>query len=274
MRAGWRLRRTLGRALRATFVTAALAFGTLGAGPALAQTVPFTDQELTDGFVLTVFGSETDVAGARPGSRIVKKFTGPVTFHIVSTSLVDRVETTRAFVEQLGATIQNLDLAEVASVEDADMVIFLVDRANYRETIRETVWPGVDGAFLEENACSAVIASRPTGIERAHVYLVADEGFLGLSHCMVEEIAQSLGPANDSPLLKDSIFNDESDLNVFGLFDWFLLNMLYDSRIVAGMSEAEARDVLPAVIADVRALVTELFQGGGAFLAQRRQVMR
>ncbi|MCF3932201.1 DUF2927 domain-containing protein [Acuticoccus sp. M5D2P5] len=221
--------------------------------------VPFTDDELIAGFSLTVFGAEADLQGGRPGSRIVKKFTGPVYYHIISTSMVDRRDTTRAFVEALGASVQNLVMIETSTLENANMVIYLVDRSRYIGTIRETVWSGVDGGFLEGNACSAVIAARPTGIERAQIYIVADEGFLGLSHCLVEEIAQSLGPANDSPLLTDSIFNDDSDLNVFALFDWFILNMLYDRRIEAGMTEAEARPLLPEVITHVRSIVGQLF---------------
>ena len=82
---------------------------------------------------------------------------------------------------------------------------------------------------------------------------------------MVEEIAQSLGPANDNPQLADSIFNDRSNLDVFGLFDWFILNILYDPRIRAGMTEAEVRPILPDVIATVRKRVPQAMADGDAF---------
>lgn len=223
----------------------------LAAGAAQAQT--FTDAELIDGFIQTVFGAESDLGAAQnEGARQIKKFTGPVRYHMVSTSKVERRPTLRGFLTILSGLVDNLELVETDDVASADMLIFLSDRKDYAATIRKTVWDGVDSAFLEQNACSAVIASRRSGIERANIYLVADEAFDGLSHCMVEEIAQSLGPANDSTNLENSIFNDESDLNDFGLFDWFILNMLYDERIRPGMREAQVLPLLPDVIADVR----------------------
>ena len=221
----------------------------------------FSDEALIEGFVDTVFGAEVGNEADREASRVVKKFTGPVRYHLVSTSSVDRRRTLRRFLGQLSEAVENLELGETHDFDDAQMVIFLSDRADYRATIRSTVWDGVDTAFLEGNACSAVLAARRSGIERAYIYLVADEGFVGLSHCMVEEIAQSLGPANDSTSLPDSIFNDESSLNVFGVFDWFILNMLYDPRILPGMEEAEVRRILPPVIADVRQRLPNALEG-------------
>ncbi|MBJ3775131.1 DUF2927 domain-containing protein [Acuticoccus mangrovi] len=251
-------RRRLPTLLVALLVCAAALFA---AADAEAIDAPFSDEELITGFVLTVFGAEAD-DGSGTATRRVKKFTGPVHFHIVSTSAIDRRRTVRTFVRSLSESVDNLELVETGRFEDADMVIFLVNRVDYVPTIRRTVWEGADTAFLEKNACSAVLAARRSGIERAYIYLVADEGFAGLSHCMVEEIAQSLGPANDSSLLDDSIFNDMSELNAFGLFDWFILNMLYDDHIEPGMSEAEVLPLLPGAIAAARDRLTAVVKMG------------
>jgi hypothetical protein len=236
--------------------------------PASAATqkieAPFSEAELIRGFVLTVFGAEVESTNNRETSAVVKKFTGPVRYRLVSTASRDWRPTVRAFLASLSDSVRHLTLRETGA-EDADLVIYLVDRGAYGSTIRETVWPGVDTGFLEDNACSAVLAARRSGIERANIYLVADEGFAILAHCMVEEVAQSLGPANDSPLLPESIFNDDSRLNVFGLFDWFILNMLYDPRVRPGMTEEEVVPVLPQVIADVRARVPEVLASARSF---------
>ncbi len=220
--------------------------------PAVAQT-PYTDEELTEGFMLTVFGAEVgETDEDRAAASVVKKFNSPVHYAIVSTAQQGFGKSVRAFMADLSQAVDGLTLVEAPSEEAADMVVYLLDRKDYVPTIRAKVWPGVDTEFLETNACSAVIAARRSGIERAFVFLVADEGFTPLAHCMVEEIAQSLGPANDSDLLPDSIFNDASDVNVFGVFDWYILNMLYDPRVRAGMEIDEVAAVLPAVIADTR----------------------
>ena len=231
----------------------------LAFAPPLAAQTPYTDEELIDGFALTVFGAEV---GSTPGdaeaASVVKKFNGPVSYAIVSTASRNFAPSVRGFLAQLSAAVDGLSLSEALNAEAAQMVIYMVDRRDYVATIRSRVWRGVDTAFLETNACSAVIAARRSGIERAFIFLVADEGFTPLSHCMVEEIAQSLGPANDSDLLPDSIFNDISDVNVFGVFDWYILNMLYDRRVAPGMGLEEVRAILPSVIADARARLPEI----------------
>ncbi|MEM0908083.1 MAG: DUF2927 domain-containing protein [Pseudomonadota bacterium] len=220
----------------------------MAATPAAA----FSDEGLIEGFVETVFGSEAGGHAEDLTSRVVKKFTGPVLYSIVTSSSVNHTDTVRRFMTDLSGSIQNLMLVEASHLGEADMVIFMVDRREYVPIIRATAWAGVDTLFLEENACSAILAARRTGIELAYIYLVADEGFDSLSHCMVEEVAQSLGPANDSSRLVHSIFNDDSAINVFGVFDWFILNILYDTRIRPGMTEADVRPLLPAIISDVR----------------------
>ncbi len=254
-----------GRSARAvaTTVLAAvvLLVAVVGSGPALAQT-PYTDDELIDGFMQTVFGSEDgkslrDLAAA----SVVKKFDTPVSYAIVSSASSNYAASVRSFLAKLSDAVEGLTLREAASPDHAHMMIYLVDRRDYVPTIRTKVWPGIDTRFLEINACSAVIAARRSGIEQAFVFLVADEGFTPLSHCMVEEITQSLGPANDSDWLPDSIFNDSSDVNVFGVFDWYILNMLYDARVRPGMGIDEVAAVLPAVIADARARLPSIMAG-------------
>ncbi|XWN31792.1 MAG: DUF2927 domain-containing protein [Devosia sp.] len=256
-------------------VILALTLAVLLRGGGEISAAPFSDQELIRGFLGTVFGAERQ-SGTRDRAAAgqVKKFVGPIGYHIISTSRVDRVGTVRRFMSSLEAAVQNLSLYEERDPTYARLIIYLVDRAAYGRTIRTTVWDGVDTGFLEMNACSAVLAARPSGIERAHVYLVADEGFAGLSHCLVEEVAQSLGPANDDLSLADSIFNDESDLNAFGLFDWYILNMLYDSRVAPGMTMEEVRPLLPAIIQSVRASLPQVLGDDTAGLAHHSAYRR
>ena len=269
------------RRLRRVALAAVLCLGLFamwsGPSPAAAAgaaPAPFTDAELIDGFVRTVFGAEReDVEGESASARLVKKFTGPIAYHIVSTAREDHRPTVRAFVQNLGTMVANLDLYETPHFTDAQVAIFLTDRAGYAPTIRSTVWEGVDVAFLEGNACSAVIEARRARIERSYIYLVADEGDLGLAHCLVEEVAQGLGPANDSDALAYSIFNDRSELNTFGIFDWFILNMLYDPRVRPGMTEAEVLPLLPQVIADARARLPLVLRQS-ASLAQHEAARR
>jgi hypothetical protein len=46
-------------------------------------------------------------------------------------------------------------------------------------------------------------------------------------------------------------------MGFFGLYDQFLLNILYDPRIRPGMTRAQVEAVLPVVIPDVRAWIDQ-----------------
>ncbi|MDR5652062.1 DUF2927 domain-containing protein [Ruixingdingia sedimenti] len=65
--------------------------------------------------------------------------------------------------------------------------------------------------------------------------------------CIHEELAQGLGLANDSPVARPTIFNDDEEFALLTRHDELLLKMLYDPRLRPGMREAEARPVLERI---------------------------
>ena len=62
--------------------------------------------------------------------------------------------------------------------------------------------------------------------------------------CIHEEIAQGLGLANDSRMVRPSIFNDDEEFAYLTPHDELLLKILYDPRLRPGMTEAEARPIV------------------------------
>ncbi len=62
--------------------------------------------------------------------------------------------------------------------------------------------------------------------------------------CLHEEITQGLGLANDSPLARPSIFNDDEEFALLTPMDELMLKMLYNPRLRPGMTEAEARPII------------------------------
>ncbi|MEZ5841388.1 MAG: DUF2927 domain-containing protein, partial [Hyphomicrobiales bacterium] len=175
-----------------------------------------------------------------------------------NTASVNREREFNDFLGLVNKSVRNLTIRRVKSQKSANMVVFLVDRSNYRSTIRETLPPEYDTRFLQSNDCSAIVAASGYKIQLAFVYIVANETARSFRHCLVEEILQSLGPVNDDWRLKYSIFNDYSSVDTFGVFDWYILNMLYDKRIRPGMSRTETRAAMPAVIADARKRLARL----------------
>jgi hypothetical protein len=54
------------------------------------------------------------------------------------------------------------------------------------------------------------------------------------------------------------MFNDNVSMGYFDVYDQYLLNLLYDPRIKPGMTVQEVNEVLPDVLADVRAWVRKV----------------
>jgi hypothetical protein len=214
----------------------------LGAGPALA----FTDEQLADSFRRTVLDAEYTQWGWP--SRMVKKFARPVRFHIDNRSRIDRGREARAFAASLPGTIRGLRATIVDDPDRANYRIFIVDRAQYRDVVREEL--GIRGRA--PGRCVVRVVAGPGGIAQADAVIVADEGELLFRRCLIEEVLQGLGPLNDDARLKESVFNDRSRHADFTLHDRLLLNVLYDPRVRAGMSEREVEAVLPRVIRDAR----------------------
>ncbi len=216
----------------------------------------YSDSQLIDGFMRTVFGAEDPAQRRMVNQGRVKKFPGRVNVHIINLADRDRSREVRHFLRRLSLSVKNLSIVPTSSRKRAQMMVFLVNRRDYQSVIRETLEgmpASARSSLMRRSACSAVTGGRKGArLDRAFVYIVADEGEANFRHCMVEEITQSLGPVNDDGHLTASIYNDRSRLNSFCVFDWYILNMLYDRRVRTGMTPAQVRKVLPAAIRDAR----------------------
>ncbi len=217
----------------------------------LAQATPgfaFSDAQLTKGFQKTVFGAEYSSFGWQ--SKMVKKYTKPVRVYIDNRSRIDRRSQVRRFVHSLPRSIRGLKVAIVNSPAKANYRIYIVDKARYKETVRKDVYG--KRSMRVPGRCLVRVISGPGGITRSDAVIVADDGDFLFKRCLVEEVLQGLGPVNDNPGLTHSVFNDNSRHVSFTKHDRYILNMLYNPKIKAGMSEKDVRTVLPAVIRDAR----------------------
>lgn len=77
-------------------------------------------------------------------------------------------------------------------------------------------------------------------IRRAHVVANRLLSKTGLTHCLLEELTQSLGLPNDSDRLRPSIFSDHDHLLALSEGDALLLRVLYDPLMTPGMPRKAA----------------------------------
>ena len=217
----------------------------------------FTDSEIIEGFLKTAFGAEYHLAG-----RVdrIRKYESPVRV-FADGARADRKAQLARIVADIAARVQHLDIAMAGDNDDANVLVKLVrDRDLYR-TI--TTFYGSERAkeirsSLDPQCLSGFRKNERFEIEHSDVILTVDNGDFVFFDCAYEELLQSLGPINDTSSVPWTMFNDNVSMGYFDVYDQYLLNLLYDPRIKAGMSVQEVRAVLPDVLADVRAWVRKV----------------
>jgi hypothetical protein len=222
-----------------------------------AEKKSFTDAEIIDGFLKTSFGAEYHIAG-----RVdrIRKYVRPIKV-FADSRRADRKAQLAKVVADIAAHVKNLDIAMTETGESADVTVRMVrDRDLYRTIVGLY---GNDRAkeiriSLDPQCLSGYRKNENYEIEHSDVILTVDNGDFIFLDCAYEELLQSIGPINDTSSVPWTMFNDEVSMGFFDVYDQYILNLLYDPRIRAGMTVDEVKAVLPQVLPDVRAWVRKL----------------
>lgn len=223
-----------------------------------AERKSFSDAEIIDGFFRTVFGAEFHVAG-----RVdhIRKYEKPVRVYADVRAKPDRRAQLAAVVADIRSKVQNLDIAVTDKRKGANVVVTLVRDRDIEKTIRK--FYGRDQAdrivkSLEPQCLSGFRKDDRFRIQHSDVIIAVDAGDFIFYDCMYEELLQALGPINDDDELMWSMFNDEVQMGFFDIYDQYILNLLYDPRIRAGMSKDQVKELLPQILPDVRAWIAKV----------------
>jgi len=221
----------------------------------------FTDAEIMDGFFKVTFGAEFHVAG---GVDRIRKYAGPVRVFIDNRATPDRTPQVEAAIADIRSRIHNLDIAMTGRRDDANMIVSLVNDRDLSRMIRAIY--GIDRArriqrTLEPQCLSGFRKDESSHILRSDVIITADVGEFVFYDCVYEELLQALGPINDDTTVPWTMFNDDVQMGFFDVYDQYLLNILYDTRVHPGMTRADVQALMPVVLPDVRAWVEENNKG-------------
>jgi hypothetical protein len=223
-----------------------------------AERKTFTDAEIIDGFFRIVFGAEFHVSG-----RVdrIRKYEEPVRVHVESRARPDRRKQVAAVVDDIRSKVRHLDIMMAGSRKDANVTVTLVRDRDIEKTIRQ--FYGREQAArivksLEPQCLSGFRKDELFRIQHSDVIIVVDAGAFIFLDCVYEELLQALGPINDDDKLPWTMFNDEVQMGYFDIYDQYLLNILYDPRIRAGMTKEQVKELLPQVLPDVRAWVAKV----------------
>jgi hypothetical protein len=218
----------------------------------------FTDGEIVDGFLKTAFGAEYHLAG-----RVdrIRKYDAPVRVFADGVRRSNRKAQLAKVVADIARRIQHLDIAMADSSEGANVIVKLVRDRDLNRTIG--AFYGTDRAreirsSLDPQCLSGFRKNERYEIEHSDVILTVDNGDFTFLDCAYEELLQSLGPINDTNAIPWTMFNDSVQMGFFDVYDQYIMNILYDPRIKAGMTVQEVQAVLPPVLADVRLWVAKV----------------
>ncbi len=172
-------------------------------------TVPASEQAADRAYVIAYAARLSTLTGLpiRVGAE-------PGNFHV----LVLNEDERRVIGPQLRALIPGIDAQTVATIEAMPLSTYCLVYA-FSPT----------GSFVDTQAVAVIRAEHPELMRQA---------------CYEEELAQGLGPANDSPAARPSIFNDDQEYALLTSQDGLILKLLYDARLQPGMTAAEAEPVV------------------------------
>jgi hypothetical protein len=216
----------------------------------------FTDSEIVEGFFKTAFGAEYHLAG-----RVdrIRKYEVPV--RVFADGRADRKAQIAKIVADIASRVKHLDIAIVDNNDNANVLVKLVRDRDLFRTI-STFYGGERAkeikTSLDPQCLSGFRKNEKSAIEHSDVILTVDVSDFVFFDCAYEELLQSLGPINDTATVPWTMFNDNVSMGYFDVYDQYILNLLYDPRIKAGMTVQEVKEVLPAVLADVRSWVKQV----------------
>jgi hypothetical protein len=222
-----------------------------------AEKKAFTDSEILDGFFKTAFGAEYHLAG-----RVdrIRKYDAPVRV-FADGNRPDRKAQLSKIVADIAGRVQHLDIAMAETSEGANVQVKLVRDRDLFRTI--STFYGSERAreirtSLDPQCLSGFRKNEQFEIEHSDIILTVDNGDFIFFDCAYEELLQSLGPINDTSSVPWTMFNDNVSMGFFDVYDQYILNVLYDPRIKAGMTLQEVKAVLPEVLVDVRVWVRKV----------------
>ncbi len=233
-----------------------------GGGP----DTPFAAHNLADNFVRIALFDEYVSRGGRlvaeQTESQLRRWDDPVRMHMTFGKTIPPLQRARD-----GGALKNYAArlraasghpVSVSSRANANFHVLMLhedERSSYGPELRKLV-PGIGDTAVRtietmprETFCLVFAFSRASdpSYTRAVAVIRGEHPDLLRLSCIHEELAQGLGLANDSPVARPSIFNDDEEFGLLTRHDELLLRMLYDRRLKTGMTAMTARPIMNVI---------------------------
>ena len=234
---------------------------------------PYTVDDLVRDFErVALYDEYVDVNGRFLRSEspaYLRRWDRPVRVGVMTGPSVPAAESARDRANVAGFTrrlarLTGLDM-QVSDGDDVNFLVLFMNSDERQAFAREVgarfpgFAPAVTNAIGDsavDTFCTAYAFSDPADKARYSAVMIlirAEHPPLTRLSCVHEEMAQAMGPPNDSPEARPSLFNDDLEFALLTEHDEVLLRMLYDPRLKPGMTAEEARPLLPAIARDAMA---------------------
>lgn len=215
-----------------------------------AQYTRFSAAELTRGFMALAFGSDLRI-GAAP--RGIRRFDRPIRAQVFAGGSVERAARMQSIIEEYARKVPDLRLSLAPDGEAADIEVRLIDEKDFRSSLVDAFGARIARTFVARTdpQCMTSVKSSPEGnILRAVSFIIVDKGADVFLDCAYHELLHAFGLSNHDQHNPWTTLNQKRMVGYLTVYDRALLTLLYDPRIVPGMTPAGARAMLPGVIAD------------------------
>ncbi|WP_245155604.1 DUF2927 domain-containing protein [Paracoccus ravus] len=236
--------------------------------------IELTPERLTEDFVTIALHDEYVREGealiSRSAAAPLRRWAQPVRIHIEFGESVAPAQRARdrSDIAAYAARLQSVSGHPITLDPGQGNLTVLILSEDERRAIGPrlaSIIPGIPAGDINalaslapQNYCTVFAYSRgdTTTYDRALVLIRSETPSRLRRSCIHEEIAQGLGLANDSRMVRPSIFNDDEEFAYLTRHDELLLQILYDPRLRPGMTEAEARPVILDIAREVLATGT------------------
>ncbi len=227
---------------------------------------PIDAQALERNFLKLAFNSEEQVIDNKtivPGGTVqLLRWSSDVTYSSIGISLADSRHLD-ALALRIGGVIGR-DVIATDDLAGADVKIWMLngrERALLRENVADRFGESLGGFITAwtrrpELPCIGMISTDPKddSLSVGLIFVKAELSGNFRRACITEEFTQVFGLINDDPQARPSIFNDDQEFIELTRHDEYLLKVLYDPRLRAGMTEAEARPLVRRIVQDIPGL--------------------
>jgi hypothetical protein len=233
----------------------------------IASDRPYSNADLVAHFEMTAFGVDPEFEGSPldaegTGRDMLRRWEEPVRVRIMG----EVTPFDRRVVSEMRARIEaatRLDIRFAAAGEEPNLfLVFLSDEM--REPFAG-LFPEDGGArdqvrsvLGDDLICSGIVRRAGPGepdagrIFWAMAIIRTELPEPMRQSCVEEEFAQTMGLMRDDDRVAPSIFNEDDEFALLTQHDEYLLRILYDDSLAAGMERTEAMARVPVIVKGLR----------------------